>query len=1495
MYVNVDAINDFQKAKHSEIPNSESNSQHVPVVHFFVAENPTAWTVGWASNKDELKATLRTKQGLHKVHTQFYHLSAKEMCRFILPLFDKSEHPEIKKSIAADCKNCKICLKFMKIAPKPGVQAKGLWANAVNDLVCADTFFVCNCAIMHFLDLFSGWSLLVTDETPNTSPELVEKAFYLWLQIFGGAPRVFFSDQGPEFMALKLEDLFRVRRVKFLRSPAQSPFTNPVERHNGIAKIYIKKLKDAHPQTSILIISQEAQVVKNLTTRKFGYSAQYLALAHPDKDARTLASGIDDLYIPGESVTDHIRERVEVHTTARRLVSELATIRRLQAALTKGMQGTVTGPLFPGQLVEFYAIPDSKSKNGHWIGPCTVIGPGGSGASNKTWVIRRPNGVLTDAHRHRLRVIEPVDQLQIPAEGPADSAEVSPPPPQAPPELRSMLEQQLDEDADARKDYDERRHVAGAVLPLGEESPHPNVQKVDTSAPAETKLFKLLGKIAFSDGVTDNWEKPSAEVISKVSHAYGSQFPTLLRVAFTRNPKRLRRLPRDLPKDRLGKRLSLAWDSKRNLTFTLWDSVDDVDAQALRAKLPTGLAEGCTLLFERPFRYDDNSSDEEPLQEAPATPPSQPVVPQNQPVLPNVPPVPLGLHPPEGLAQAGHDESVVQAAPTAPVAGSIPVMPQAAPSAASPPVGVESPGVGSTPASSADVSAGGPAVPHPASPVPGPPSMTVDTVSPAAVVASPSSPVVASPVVGSTPTQSSSGPQHYSIATPRSASVPSRRPQGSPDSATTPAASPASEASPERDNLETMVRNASRLEDGVTRSGARFRALSYNHRGPLFDQGNYVDQVSHLTSAFFSFYATPDDHQPSIPSSSWIDSPTLITNQQFADLISETEVPIFDLSRQPTLACSRQVSDVGLDTFVHVYAATTQRPHPKQPSAKRVQEISKAQAVAMPEFWPAMESEIDDLIQNGAEFGTPPSNQWVFSTRWVYTWKPPPDDRPKARLVVRGFEEKWLLDENGDIPVSDSPTLQRDTIRCIAHTAAQNGWRLEAWDIRTAFQQCDTRYDPDAPVDEHLWFRLPEPFPKKYQVSPGTALRVAANHTHNGMASAPRRFYFFLRGIFQEYGFTISMYDECHFLLIGKDFELHGMCGFHVDDGLMCGDQTFWTVMESIAQRVKFGKRLHTSFPFCGIRIKQLPDYTVEMDQEEAIDLIQFIDIEKGRNDADPLTPADVTELRSRLGSILYITGCTRPFEAYSVSHLSAYTTDGQVTHLRQVNAVIKQLKATKEFRLRFVKLDGPLVVYSFGDSNFKKERDSGSQTGSLTICGTKPDHMGRIRFNLLRWSSRRTRRVVHSTLAAETLASTYTLDINEGTRGRLRELSQHVDGVILSDCHSLWDHLYRMTSKVEEMLVPDFHQLREACIPWRHALSPNFSSDPIEFWWTPTYLMLADNLTKVTTPSRDLFRQALLQNEFCLSEFKRPRISHQSFYGLWLTLAEFFTKNYWE
>ena len=148
------------------------------------------------------------------------------------------------------------------------------------------------------------------------------------------------------------------------------------------------------------------------------------------------------------------------------------------------------------------------------------------------------------------------------------------------------------------------------------------------------------------------------------------------------------------------------------------------------------------------------------------------------------------------------------------------------------------------------------------------------------------------------------------------------------------------------------------------------------------------------------------------------------------------------------------------------------------------------------------------MIANGAKFGVPPSSSHVFSTRWVFTWKPPPDDCAKARLVLRGYEEKWLTDDTGESPATDSPTLQRETLRLITFVAPQFSWIIQSWDIKTAFQQTDTRYDPEDAAGV-LWFKPPHPCPAKYGFQPGMAMCLPQGHTHYGLASAPRRFYFF--------------------------------------------------------------------------------------------------------------------------------------------------------------------------------------------------------------------------------------------------------------------------------------------------------------------------------------------------------------------------------------------------
>ena len=183
----------------------------------------------------------------------------------------------------------------------------------------------------------------------------------------------------------------------------------------------------------------------------------------------------------------------------------------------------------------------------------------------------------------------------------------------------------------------------------------------------------------------------------------------------------------------------------------------------------------------------------------------------------------------------------------------------------------------------------------PGSPASALPVETVETdpLSPAAPVGhSPESPSVASPVVesspvagstpaptsnavespaaGSTPAPQTSGTEHFSIFTPRPP-TPDASPSTEQNSSASPSPSP--QPSPQLDNLETLARDAAKLERGVLRSGARFRAqsegqpnrtgasartLSFNHRGPSFDHANYAKQVEHLHSAFFTFFVIED-------------------------------------------------------------------------------------------------------------------------------------------------------------------------------------------------------------------------------------------------------------------------------------------------------------------------------------------------------------------------------------------------------------------------------------------------------------------------------------------------------------------------------------------------------------------------------------------------------------------------------------------------------------
>ena len=74
--------------------------------------------------------------------------------------------------------------------------------------------------------------------------------------------------------------------------------------------------------------------------------------------------------------------------------------------------------------------------------------------------------------------------------------------------------------------------------------------------------------------------------------------------------------------------------------------------------------------------------------------------------------------------------------------------------------------------------------------------------------------------------------------------------------------------------------------------------------------------------------------------------------------------------------------------------------------------------------------------------------QKLISTRWVITEKEYPDGevKPKARLVIRGFEE------NEDIQ-ADGPTASKTALRIVLALAANYDWSISTVDVKAAFLQ----------------------------------------------------------------------------------------------------------------------------------------------------------------------------------------------------------------------------------------------------------------------------------------------------------------------------------------------------------------------------------------------------------------------------------------------------------
>ena len=133
----------------------------------------------------------------------------------------------------------------------------------------------------------------------------------------------------------------------------------------------------------------------------------------------------------------------------------------------------------------------------------------------------------------------------------------------------------------------------------------------------------------------------------------------------------------------------------------------------------------------------------------------------------------------------------------------------------------------------------------------------------------------------------------------------------------------------------------------------------------------------------------------------------------------------------------------------------------------------------------------------------------------------------------------------------------------------------------------------------------------------------------------------------------------------------------------------------------------------------------------------------------EAISTTEVTETRQLIGQLNWLATQTRPDLSYDVSELSSMLKHENVECLKLAYRVVKKAKKEKSH------IDIPdlgnlkhLNIGAYSDTSFGNLTDGGSQGGYVIFLVVSND-----KYMPIAWQSKRVRRVVKSTLAAETLA----------------------------------------------------------------------------------------------------------------------------------------------
>ena len=484
----------------------------------------------------------------------------------------------------------------------------------------------------------------------------------------------------------------------------------------------------------------------------------------------------------------------------------------------------------------------------------------------------------------------------------------------------------------------------------------------------------------------------------------------------------------------------------------------------------------------------------------------------------------------------------------------------------------------------------------------------------------------------------------------------------------------------------------------------------------------------------------------------------------------------------------------------------------------------------------AMQSEIDSLHEHDVwELVELPEGRKCVGSKWVFKVKKNADgsiERNKARLVAQGYSQEEGLDYDETF----SPVVRSESVRSVIALACKKGLKLHQMDITTAFLNGDLK--------EEVYMKQPKGFCAEGQEH----LVCRLKRSLYGLKQSPRCWNQALDTQLKSMGFKQSVSDPC--IYTSKTDDGLFILGVYVDDILLAGEseQKLEQVKTVLGQQFLLKDMGELNY-FLGVSVKQNPEqgkiWIGQPSYTEAV--LKKFGMEHSKPTSTPVAPGtklmrateqsemcDATIYQSAVGSLLYLSGWTRPDIAFAVSSVARFCSSPTKAHWSAVKRILRYLKGTTGYGLLYSENqdDESLIGYSdadwAGDANDRK-----STSGYFFMISGAP----------VSWRSRKQSCVALSTAEAEYVAMASAAQEATWMRQLLEDLhlKQSKPTVINEDNQSA----------IAVARNPQSHSKMKHIDIRYHFIREKVLDDTVELQYCPTDDMLADILTKGLTPDK--------------------------------------------